>query len=126
MRPECAVIWHIVGHTFRYIHASPGLQSQCPSNSDLPTNMIGYSAEIQSQIEFKSGITHCCTIIGHTNGYIRLDNVTIPGCLSINIERFTLVLLWVLETLGYSMGNRKYASEYAMKYAMPRYHVVWP
>ena len=36
-------------------------------------------------------------------------------------EGFTLVLLWLLETLGYSMGNRKHASDYAMKYAMPRY-----
>ena len=36
-------------------------------------------------------------------------------------ERFTLVLLWSLETLCYSMSNRKYASEYAMKYAMPKY-----
>ena len=30
MRPEYAMVWHIVGHTFRYCHASPGFAKPMP------------------------------------------------------------------------------------------------
>ena len=101
------------------------LQNQCPSNSDLPTDMLGYRAENRSQMLGYDNIAHCCTIICQTIGYIRLDTVAIPGCLSIDTVGSLNGSLW------YCCGRSKhsavawaietYASKYAMKYAMPRY-----
>ena len=57
-------------------------------------------------------------------------SISVASCVFVDrccrfTERFTLVLLWVLETLCYSMGNRKYASKYAMKYAIACYAQVY-
>ena len=129
-RPHVTRICYGMACCRAYFQALPCITGLCKTNARAIAICPQICSGIGPRIDRKcSGITHCCTIIGQTIGYIRLDTVAIPECLSIDsvgfTERFILVLLWLLETLGYSMGNRKYASEYAMKYAMkyamPRY-----
>ena len=99
------------------------LQNQCPSNSR--------SAHGYARVLGRESIANARVISALLHDHLP-DNSGIFGCYCRNTwvfvdrycrftERFTLVLLWLLETLCYSMGNRKYASKYAMKYAMPRY-----
>ena len=98
------------------------LQNQCPSMSDLPTDMLGYWAENRSQMLGYSALLHDHLPDNqvYSARYCRNTWVFVDRYCRFT-ERFTLVLLWLLETLCYSMGKRKYASKYAMKYAMPRY-----
>ena len=113
-----------------YCQVVPCITGLCKTNARAIAICLRICSGIGPRIDRKcSGIAHCCTIICHwqmpdnrvysaryrRNAWVFVDRY----CRF--TERFTLVLLWLLETLCYSMGNRKYASKNAMKYAMPRY-----
>jgi hypothetical protein len=83
------------------------LQIQCPSNSELPTDTLVYQAENRSRMAGCNALMHdnWLDYQVYSARYYRITQVFVN-----RYCRFTLVLLWLLETLCYSMGNRKYAS----------------